>query len=164
MDNPVPLPRSPAASGWDIGFTRLAREVQSRIEAIVQELTPRWRAAGLGCDVQVRQTPRGLSTFVAVIGQRGLLCIVDMTLIDGMAVAREPGAALDIRLLDACGDCAARGSPRLLEGESAYRTTADGVLAASQVGPCATAVYVLAMGHFGLPTAAPLGTERAVPR
>jgi hypothetical protein len=159
--NPVPLPDSPAANGWDIEFTRLAREVQGRVRALVQDLTQRFHAAGLDCDVQIRQTPRGLSTFLALVGQRGLLCIVDMTLIDGMAVACEPGAALDIRLLDACGDSAARWSPHLPDGASVYQATSDRVLAVDQVGLCATAIHLLVMGIFGLPISASRGAERA---
>lgn len=160
MGHPVPLPGSPAASGWDIEFTRLAREVQGRVRALVQDLTGRFQAAGLGCDVQVRQTPRGLSTFLALVGQRGLLCVVDMTLIDGMAVAREAGAVLDIRLLDACGDFAARCAPHLADGASADQATSDGILAMNQVGPCATAIHLLVMGVFGLPSSS-RGSERA---
>jgi len=163
MSNPVPLPGPPAASGWDIEFTRLAREVQARVRALVQELTPRFQAAGLGCDVQLRQTPRGLSTFLALVGQRGLLCIVDMTLIDGMAVARESGAALDIRLLDACGDCVAKCLPHLPDGASIYQATSDAILAADQVGRRATAIHLLVMGNFGLPGSALRGAERATP-
>ncbi len=151
MGDPVPLPGSPAASGWDIEFTRIAREVQCRVRVLVQELTARFLAAGLDCDVQTRQTPRGLSTFLALVGQRGLLCMVDMTLVDGMATARERGAMLDIRLLDACGDAAARWSPHLADGAPAYQATSDGILAIEQVTACAAAVHLLVMGVFGLP-------------
>ena len=155
MAHPVPLPGAPAASGWDIEFTRLSREVQGRVRVLVQDLTHRFQAAGLNCDVQVRHTPRGLSTFLALVGQRNLLCIVDMTLIDGMTVAREPGAALDIRLLDACGDAVARQALHSDDCASPYKMTSDGILAAEQVGPCATAIHAMVMGIFGLPTSMP---------
>ena len=151
MDDPLSRPDSAASSGWDIEFTRLAREVQGRVRALVQDLTQRFHAVGLGCDVQVRQTPRGLSTFLSLVGQRGLLCIVDLTLVDGMAVANEPGAALDIRLLDACGDLAATCSPHLQGGASICQAKSDDILATEQVGPRATGIYLLAMGHFGMP-------------
>ena len=162
MAPPVPLPGIPAGSGWDVEFTRLAREVQVGIRALARELAGRFQAAGLGCDVQVRQTPRGLSTFLALVGQRGLLCMVDMTLIDGMAVAREAGAALDIRLLDACGDSAARCSPHSTGGATGWQATSEGILAMSQVGHRATAIHLLVMGVFGLPTSTSRGSERAV--
>ena len=149
----VPLPGSPAASGWDIEFTRIAREVQGRIRVLVQDLTARFLAAGLDCDVQTRQTPRGLSTFLALVGQRGLLCLVDLTLVDGMATARQRGAALDIRLLDACGDAAATCLSHRPDGAPAYQATADGVLAMAQLAVCATAIHLMVMGVFGLPTA-----------
>jgi hypothetical protein len=160
MGHPVPLPGSSAASGWDIEFTRLAREVQGRIRVLVQDLTARFLAAGLDCDVQTRQTPRGLSTFLALVGQRGLLCMVDMTLIDGMAIARERGAALDIRVLDACGDSAGRCTPHLADGAPAYQATSDGILAIDQVAACATAIHVTVMGIFGLPVSGPCGYAR----
>jgi len=155
MGNPVPLPGAPAAIGWDMAFTRLSNGVQERVIALAQDLTSRLHAAGLGCDAQVRQTPRGVSTFLAVVGQRGLIFIVDITLVDGMSVGRQPGARLDIRLLDACGDVAATCSACSSDGASAFQTLPDRILAWSQVGLCSTAVYVLAMGHFGLVAAAP---------
>jgi hypothetical protein len=162
MGHPVPSPGSPDAVGWDIEFTRIAREVQGRIRVLVQDLTARFLAAGLDCDVQTRQTPRGLSTFLALVGQRGLLCMVDVTLIDGMTIARERGATLDIRLLDACGDSAATCSPHLADGAPAYQATSDGILAIEQVAACATAIQLLVIGVFGLPTSGPGGNVRTV--
>jgi hypothetical protein len=162
MGHSVPPPGFPAATGWDVEFTRIAREVQGRVRMLVQVLTARFVAAGLDCDVQTRQTPRGLSTFLALVGQRGLLCMVDVTLIDGMAGAREPGAALDIRLLDACGDPAARCSPRLKNGASAYQATSDDIFAIVQVAEFATAIHLLVMGVFGLPSAESGGNAHAV--
>src|SRR5471032_3253295 len=129
MANPVPFPGAPAASGWDMAFTRLSSAVQERVLALVQELTPRLWAAGFGCDVQVRQSPRGVSTFLAVVGQRGLSFIVDMTLVDGMSVASQPGARLDIRLLDACGDPAATCSACSPDDASTFQTSPDRILA-----------------------------------
>ena len=157
MGNPVPFPRAPAAIGWDMAFTRLSNAMQERVRSLVQDLTSRLHAAGLGCDVQVRQTPRGVSTLLAVVGQRGLMFIVDITLVDGMSVGRQPGARLDIRLLDACGDVAATCSASSSDGEPAFQTLPDRILAWTQVGPCSTAVYVLAMGHFGLIAPVPNG-------
>lgn len=152
MGNPVPLPGAPAASGWDMAFTRLAHAVQERVLVLVRDLTSRLHAAGLGCDVQVRQTPRGVSTFLAAVGQRGLIFIVDITLVDGMSVGRQEGARLDIRLLDACGDVAATCS---CDGDSAFQTSPERILAWSRVGLRSTAVHVLAMGHFGVIAPAP---------
>ena len=108
MVQPHPVPAPPGEPAWDIAFTRLTLAVRPQVDACVLELTRRFQAIGLGCDAQSRQTPRGLATFLAVVGQRGLLFIVDITLIDGMAVDRGPCAALDIRLLDACGDVTGR--------------------------------------------------------
>jgi hypothetical protein len=162
MADSLPLPGSHAARCWDMEFTRIARDVQGRVRVLVQDLTTRFLAVGLDCDVQTRQTPRGLSTFLALVGQRGLLCMVDVTLIDGMAIAREPGATLDIRLLDACGDSAARISPHLNDGKTTYQATSDGILAIDQVAACATAIHVTVMGMFGLPVSGFCGDARTV--
>ena len=160
MVDPVAFPVAPAGGGWDVEFTRLAREVQGGVRSLVQDLTARFQAAGLDCDVRIQQTPRGLSTFMALVGQRGLLCIVDLTVIDGMKVAQVPGAALDIRLLDACGDPVARRPIHRSEGAPAYQATANDILAVHQVGPCASAIHLLVMGIFGLPTAMTRGSGR----
>jgi hypothetical protein len=157
----VPLPGWPAASSWDIEFTRVAGEVQARLRLLVRDLAARFLASGLACDVQTRQTPRGLSTFVALVGPRGLLCLVDLTLVDGMAIARERGAALDIRLLDACGDAAATCSSHLVAGAPTWQATSDGILAIERVAACATAIHLLVMGVFGLPASAGGRSARA---
>lgn len=155
MGNPVPPPGAAAAIGWDLAFTRLAGAVQARLDLLVEGLTSRLNAAGRECDVQVRQTPRGVSTFLAVVGPRGLDFIVDMTLVDGMAVAGVPAASLDVRLLDACGDPAATCWPASSEGALTFQTTVDRILAWDDIGRCATSVCVLAMGHFDLVASTP---------
>jgi len=161
MRDLVPLPGAPTASGWDMVFTRLARAVQRRVLGLVRELTGRLRAAGLDCDVQLRQTPRGVSTYLAVIGQRGLIFVVDMTLVDGMRVARQPGARLEVRLLDACGDAVATCWTSAPDGASTWHTELERILSRDQAGRCATAVHVLAMGHFGLASSTPRGDGRS---
>ena len=99
------------------------------------------------------QTPRGLSTFLALIGQRGLVCIVDLTLVDGMAIGLGPRASLDIRLLDACGDVVAGGLASgvsgLASGETC-ETSAAATLSAESLDRAATAVYVAALAQFDL--------------
>jgi len=134
----------PPESGWDIAFTRMSQEVTPHIGAWVGELTLRFKALGLTTETQVRQTPRGLSTFLAVVGRQGLLLIVDITLIDGIAVGRQPGASLDVRLLDACGDIVA------LRAAPPFQTSSEHVIAAAGLEQSATTVYVMAMGHFDL--------------
>jgi len=134
----------PPESGWDIAFTRMSQELAPHIGAWVSELTLRFKAFGLTTETQVRQTPRGLSTFLAVVGRQGLLLIVDITLIDGMTVGRQPGASLDVRLLDACGDIVA------LRAAPPFQTASEQVIAATGLEQSLTAVYVMAMGHFDL--------------
>jgi hypothetical protein len=140
-------PAGPAEPGWDIAFTRMSREVTRHVDAWVRELALRFKNIGLAAETQVRQTPRGLSTFLAVVGRRGLLLIVDITLIDGVAVGRHPGASLDVRLLDACGDIVARCATPL------FQTSSEQVIAAAGLARSATSVYVMAMGHFDLSSA-----------
>jgi hypothetical protein len=156
MGKLAPKPAGPAEPGWDIAFTRMSREVTQHVEAWVRELTLRFKTIGLTSDTQVRQTPRGLSTFLAVVGQRGLLLIVDITLIDGMAITRHPGVALDIRLLDACGDIVAHCASTPVT--PVFHATSDQVIAAAGMPRSATSVYVMAMGHFDLMSVRARGT------
>jgi hypothetical protein len=148
-------PTPPGKPAWDIGCTRLTRSMQPRIEACALELGQRFGALGLRSDKTVRQTPRGLSTFLALVGPRGLICIVDMTLVDGMAVGDGPSVALDIRLLDACGDVVA---DRLAGDPLGCTLDETSVLAsriAERLDRAATVVYVATLGHFDVlrPTA-----------
>jgi hypothetical protein len=144
---PAPPPGKP---DWDIAFTRLTRAMQPRIEACALDLAHRFQAIGLGSDMQARQTPRGLSTFLALVGQRGLVCIVDMTLLDGRAVGLGTCAALDARLLDGCGDVVAEGLASGLQGRRFEETSAALILTPENLERSATAVYVAALAHFDL--------------
>ena len=150
MDKPAPPYPVPRDRDWDIAFTRLSRDVLPQVEAGVQRLSRRFEALGLLCDVQMRHTPRGLSTFLAVIGQRGLLLIVDVTLIDGMVVARCPGAALDVRMMDALGDVALQCRAATAPGAPAYSARSEEILAAADLARCATTIFVAAMSYFEL--------------
>ncbi len=140
-------PRQPA---WDITVTRLVRAVRPQVEACALDLARRFEAIGLSSDTQVRQTPRGLSTFLALVGQRGLICIIDMTLVDGMAVGQGPCAVLDIRLLDACGDVAADGLAGEGLGRPCHETAAAEALSRESLERAAVAVYVATLAQFDL--------------
>jgi len=131
----------------------MSRQVAPEVDACLRELAPRFQAIGLHCDLQSRQTPRGQSSLLAAVGRRGLLFIVDITLIDGMVVAGLRGATLDVRLLDACGDTVAHCSAAE-SGAPVYRTSADEVIAAAELARSSTSVFVMAMGHFDLVAAA----------
>ena len=148
MGKSSPQSALPGYTDWDIAFTRISRQVAPEIDACLRELAPRLQAMGLHCDLQSRQTPRGQSSLLAAVGQRGLLFIIDITLIDGMAVAGLRGATLDVRLLDACGDTVAHCSAEA--GTTVYRTNADEIIAAVDLARSATSVFVMAMGHFDL--------------
>jgi hypothetical protein len=127
--------------------------VQPRVEACRLDLARRFQAIGLGSDTTVTQTPRGLSTFLALLGQRGLVCIVDLTLVDGMAVGQGPCANLDIRLLDACGDVVAEGLAGSVLGHASgetCETPAAETLSLENLDRAATAVYVEALAQFDL--------------
>lgn len=150
MGNPAPKTPHPGDRGWEIAFTRLSREVLPHVEAGVQGLTRRFQARGLLCGVQKQHTPRGLSTFLSVVGQRGLLFIVDFTLIDGLLLAGCPGAALEVRMLDACGETLAQCAATPVTGAPIYSACAAEILAAADLPRCATTMFVMALGRFDL--------------
>ena len=150
MSQPSAIPAPPSQPAWEITVTRLTRAVRPQVEACAQGLARRFQAIGLGSDTQVRQTPRGLSTFLALVGQRGLICIIDMTVVDGMAVGQGPCAALDIRLLDACGDVAAEGLASGVLGRGCDETSSAEVLRPENLDRAATAVYVTTLAQFDL--------------
>lgn len=139
QSNAIPAP--PSQPAWDVTVTRLTRALRPQVEVCAQGLARRFHAIGLATDMQVRQTPRGLSVFLALVGQRGLICIVDMTLVDGMAVRQGPCVTLDIRLLDACGD---------VLGPTYTETLAIDALSPENLDRAATAVYVATLAQFDL--------------
>ena len=146
-NNPPAPPNEPT---WDITFTRLAQALLPRIEACTLDLARRFHAVGLTSDAQVRQTPRGLSTFLALVGQRGLVCILDLTVVDGMATGQGPHVMLEMRLLDACGDVVAEGPS---SGALAHTFPAPpmGTARISKfLGSAATALYVSTLAQFDL--------------
>lgn len=153
MHPPHAIPPPPGDPAWDIAFTRLAQRARPQLDACVGELARRFQAIGVGSDTQVRSTPRGLSTFLSLVGQRGLIGIVDLTLVDGMAVGQGPCATLDIRLLDACGDVVTDGLGGGLgdglPGTFCSHSAAQG-LTSERLDLAATAVYVAALAHFDL--------------
>jgi len=150
MTQPSAIPTPPSQPAWDITVTRLTRTVRPQVEACALYLARRFQAIGLGSDMQVQQTPRGLSTFLALVGQRGLICIVDLTVVDGMAVGQGPCASLDIRLLDACGDVAAEGLASCVLGRGCQESSVAEALSPENLDHAATAVYVETLAQFDL--------------
>lgn len=148
MGKPIDNLRCPAHPHWDQAFTRLSRRFLEQVEMCIEVLASGFKAAGLWGDLQVRQTPRGISAFFAVAGDRGLLFILDFTLVDGMAVARHPGAAADVRLLDASGDVLARCPPTHPGARCAYHGSFEQLIAAD--GECLKVgtVYAMASTYF----------------
>ena len=160
MPTPSPTTAPPGEPAWDITFTRLTRIVLPALEACMQGLAGRFQAMGLTCETRVAQTPRGLSVFLALLGPRGLIGIVDLTVMDGQAVgqaqARVPSAALDMRLLDACGDVVAADLAR--HGPDRVFHDAQGAARAitpDQLDPMLTTVYLAALALFDLPCLSP---------
>ena len=153
MGKSVPRSDGPGARDWDIGFTRVWRDVQPQIDACLLELKRRFQSVGLSCadfKMQTRQTPRGQSTFLSVVGWRGLLFIVDITLIDGMKVAGCPGAALHVRLLDACGDIVENSTANANGVSQRYRTVASEIIESAGLAATASSAYLMAICHFDL--------------
>jgi len=154
MVQPNAIPTPPDEPAWDITFTRVTQTARPQVDACARDLARRFQVIGVGSDTQTRQTPRGLSTFLALVGRRGLICIVDMTLVDGMAVGQGPCAALDIRLLDACGDVVADGLADLkaggVQGRACNQDSATQVLTSESLDRAATAVYTATLAQFDL--------------
>jgi hypothetical protein len=73
-----------------------------------------------------------------------------MTLVDGMAVGQGPCAALDIRLLDACGDMASEGLGLGVPGRAGRETSGAESFSPEHLHRAATAVYVATLAHFDL--------------
>ncbi len=148
MSSTVPANSDPAELDWDIAFTRLSRQVGPHVASCISELKVLLRACGLRCETQTRQSPRGLSCFLAVVGRRGLLFLVDFTLLDGMVLRQCAGAALDVRLLDATGDVVDHCSPARTAASGGFSASIARVVDAAACGLSATALFVTAMGHF----------------
>jgi hypothetical protein len=148
MAQPHPAPAPPSTPAWDITFTRLSQVMQAPVEAFALRLARCFQAIGLGTDTQVRQTPRGQSTFLALVGERGLICIVDMTLVDGMPIGQGPCTALEIRRLTACGDVVAEDLAHGLPGRTCLETAAAQALISGNLAQAATVIYVATLGHF----------------
>jgi hypothetical protein len=150
MNQQHDTPAPPSEPAWDISFTRMANAVLPKIEAYILDLARRFNAIGLSIDKQVRQMPRGLSIFLSVVGQRGLICIVDMTLVDGMAVRHEPCAWLEMRLLDACGDVVVDGLNIGMEDRTFQETSTAETLISECLDQAGIGVYVSTLAHFDL--------------
>ena len=133
------------------------------IDSHLQHLSRRFQSLGLTCDTQVKQTPRGLSTFLAVMGQRGLLFLVDVTLADGRLASGRPGAAIDVWLLDACGEVIAPCTPTPAIGAARYQTLDELLANQAKLSRSMTSVYVLALAHFGLLPTSDRGAQPLAP-
>jgi hypothetical protein len=145
--HPTELPHEP---NWDVTFTRLAQLAQPLIKILGLDLARRFNSLGLSSNWQVRPTPRGVSHFLALVGQRALICIVDMTLVDGMTVGEGHRAKLDIRLLDACGEVVAGGLGSELQARSFHDGLSAQAVISGNLKQTAATVYVAALGHFEL--------------
>ena len=148
QQNLTPVP--PGEPAWDILFTRMAHAVIPKVEACAHDLARRFNAIGLNSSIQVRPMPRGLSTFLALVGQRGLICFVDLTLVDGMAAGHGPCAWLEVRLLDACGDVVAGGLGRDIACQIIQVDSASEAVFSESLDRAATGIYVAALAHFDL--------------
>jgi hypothetical protein len=150
MNQKHDTPAPPSEPAWDITFTRMAHTVLPKIEACAIDLARRFKAMGLSCDTHVRPMPRGLSTFLTLVGQRGLICIVEMTLVDGMVDGNGPCTGLEISLLDACGDVVDDGLISDVAGRTFLDASAAETLIAQNLDRAATGIYVATLGHFEL--------------
>ena len=150
MAQPHHTSAPPSEPVWDVTFTRVSNAVGPTVNSFLLELVRLFRAVGLGTEQQGGQTPRGTSAFLSVVGSRGLLCIVDITLIDGMAVGQGPRTSLDIRLLDACGEIIVGNIANGLRDWAAPEDLTGRAVQSETLSRAATSVYVSALGHFEL--------------
>lgn len=150
MAIPHPIPAAPSQPSWEITVTRLAQALQPRLDACAQALLRRFQGIGLRGDVQTRQTPHGQSTFLALVGQRGLIGIVDISLLDGMALGQEPYVALDVRLLDACGDVVMAALAQREPLQSAAELASSDAFSPESLDRAMTTVYVASLAQFDL--------------
>jgi hypothetical protein len=150
MNHPKNARLPPGEHAWDITFTRIAFSVLPQVEACMFSLARRFCAMGLTSDTQVRQTPRGQSVFLSLIGRYGLAGIVDCTLVDGMAVGQGPAATLDTRLLDACGDVVAIGLTNSVRIRHLQTPPPAQGHVLENLDRAATGIYVEALAQFNL--------------
>jgi len=150
MTQPHDTPAPPGLPAWDISYTRMARAVIPLAEACTHHLARRFHALGLTSSIQLRPMPRGLSTFLALVGQRGLVCFVDITLVDGMAVGHGPCAWLEMQLLDACGDVVSTHLSSDTAGHRFDPASMAQAHIADSLDRAATGVYVATLAHFDL--------------
>lgn len=143
-------PGAPRRFDWSLTEASMLRGATRLIDSHLEQLSRRFLALGLTCDTQVKQTPRGLSTFLAVMGRRGLLFLVDVTLADGALAFGQPGAAIDVWLLDACGDVITPCTPAPAPGVARYQTITELLANQANLARTMISVYVLALAHFGL--------------
>ncbi len=160
MTTPSPHADRTAPADWDIQFTRLSLEVFEMARYCLQDLTLLLSNLGLQSEVLTRQTPRGVSTYVSVIGQRGLLCIFDFTIIDGMRTARQAGAALEVRLLDAEGDVASEFSAAPPGARAAFGAVAAEIVSATGAGLSPAVLLSTMTAHFCAASRRPAGLTR----
>ena len=144
---PTPPENEPT---WDISYTRMAQVLLPQIEIFTQSLARQFQAFGIITDTQVRPTPRGLSTFLSLIGERSLICIIEFTVIDGMAVGHKLRASVDIRLLDACGDLVGDGLCTSADEYSSSELPSIKGRISESLKQAATTVYVTTLAQFDL--------------
>jgi hypothetical protein len=150
MASTLPAPPPPQGPSWDITFTRLAKAARPRIKSCAEDLAARFQGRGLSVDIRTRQTQRGLSTFLSLVGQQGLICIVDLTLVDGMAQGQGPVSALHLRLLDARGGVVDGDLGRGVEGLRIAPATATSFLSADSLAEAASATCRATLALFDL--------------
>lgn len=118
---------------------------------------------GLTCDRQVKPTRRGLTTFLAAVGQRGLLFMVEISLLVVVQPAGQRDVMVDATLLDACGDVVAPciTAHRMVPG--CRQACCEHILADTDLTRAMTSIYVLAMAHFDLVPVVGRGAQRLLP-
>jgi len=145
-----PSPPLPAAATWPVVSARLMRALRPRVGRMAATLARRFTALGLVCDVRGMATSRGWATVLSLENAQGLQGLIDLTLLDGPAVGLGPCVALDIRLVDACGEVVADGLARHGLGRAFNDGGPPPRWRDDEVARSLTTVLVMAVAFFDL--------------
>jgi hypothetical protein len=140
----------PSAPGWEIEFSRIARDVKPRLKHCAAELGNLFRAAGNESRFALRLTAIGITGSLTVLGQRAPLLSFEFHLVDGLAAQRTPGARLEVNLLNANAKVVAFCTPLPADSARPLARTAPAILSEAQTVLCASHLYCVATEHFDL--------------
>ncbi len=87
--------------GWDIEVTRMVAALVPRFSRHFDELGRLLTVTGMTLRPEYGLSLAGYEANLNLVGRHGLLCRLQLSVVDGMAIGTERGVGLDILLLDA---------------------------------------------------------------